>query len=105
MSWTLSSLLRGFRGRAARHVPSPRRPPRFRPRLEELEGRWVPSTLTVTSPAGSGPGSLPDTVSTANSGDSIVFDRTAFAGQTTITLGNELLINKSVTITGPGPDG
>src|SRR6516225_10487779 len=42
--------------------------PRFRPRLEALEGRWVPSTLTVTNNLDSGPGSLRVEIAAANSG-------------------------------------
>jgi predicted outer membrane repeat protein len=102
MSWTLLSLLCGFRRRARGRRSAPGRPPRFRPRLEELEGRWALSTLTVTSPADSGPGSLRATITGANSGDSIVFDPNVFAGQTTITLTSDLTILTDLTITGPG---
>jgi hypothetical protein len=48
---------------------------RYRPRLETLEDRCLPSTLTVSSTADSGPGSLRDTLAAAQSGDTIVFDR------------------------------
>jgi hypothetical protein len=46
----------------------------FRPRLEVLEGRDVPSTLTVTNNLGFGTGSLRDEIGIAQSGDTIVFD-------------------------------
>jgi hypothetical protein len=46
---------------------------RFRPRLEVLEGRWLPSTLTVTNNLDNGPGSLRAEITAANSGDTIVF--------------------------------
>jgi len=78
-----------------------RGPARFRPRIEVLEGRCLPSTLTVTSTADSGPGSLRAELATAKSGDTIVFDP-SLDGQT-ITLTSGLLdIKKSVTIQGPG---
>jgi predicted outer membrane repeat protein len=60
----------------------------------------VPSTLTVTSIADKGAGSLRAEIAAAQSGDTIVF-ASSLAGQT-ITLKSELLINKNLTITGPG---
>jgi hypothetical protein len=42
---------------------------RFRPRLESLEGRDLPSTLTVLNTADNGPGSLRATIAAAQSGD------------------------------------
>ena len=79
----------------------------FRPRLEALEGRDVPSTLTVTNPydTGSpGDGSLRGEIAAAHSGDTIVFNMMSI-NSPTITLNplvGELLINKSLTIQGPG---
>src|SRR5262249_789991 len=76
---------------------------RFRPHLEALEDRCVPSTLMVTNNLDSGPGSLRAEIADAHSGDTIVFDKT-LNGQT-ITLdrlSGELQINKSLTIQGPG---
>jgi predicted outer membrane repeat protein len=102
MSWTLLSMLRGFRRRAPRRGSSPGRPLRLRPTLERLEDRYVPSTLTVTSRAGYDPGSIQDTIARAHPGDTIVFDPHVFAGPTTIALPFGLGVNKSVTITGPG---
>src|SRR5947209_7477623 len=72
----------------------------FRPTLESLEGRWVPSTLTVTSIADKGAGSLRADIAAAQNGDTIVF-APSLNGQT-ITLKSELFINKNLTITGPG---
>jgi hypothetical protein len=43
-----------LRGRAQGRAAAPR----FRPHLEELEGRDVPSSLTVTNNLDTGPGSL-----------------------------------------------
>ena len=56
------------------------------------------SIITVTNTNDSGPGSLRDVVSSAASGDSIVFDITG-----TITLTNgEINYNKDITFFGPG---
>ena len=58
------------------------------------------NTITVTNTADSGPGSLRDAIATAAPGDTI-----NFSVQTpvpiTLTSG-ELLINKNLTISGPG---
>jgi hypothetical protein len=76
-----------------------RKPPRFRPQLEALEDRWMPSTLSVTTYADSGPGSLRAEIAAANSGDTIVFDP-SLAGTTIGLTSGELIINKSLTIQG-----
>jgi predicted outer membrane repeat protein len=84
----------------ARHRPTP---PRFRPQLEVLEERDVPSTLTVTNNLDGSAGSLRYEIAAAQSGDTIVF-APSLKGQT-ITLNpyfGELAINKNVTIEGPG---
>jgi hypothetical protein len=86
-------------GRAQR--PSPAR--RFRPHLEGLEGRDVPSTLTVTNNLDSGAGSLRADLSRAHSGDTIEF-APGLAGQTISLTSGELLVRKNVTIAGPGAD-
>ncbi len=60
------------------------------------------ATITVTSPFDSGAGTLRQAIlDAAVSGDTIVFA----AGVTTVTLTTaELLVDKNVTISGPGPD-
>jgi predicted outer membrane repeat protein len=75
---------------------------RVRPQLEALDERCLPSTLTVTNTLDSGPGSLRAEIAAAaaQGGDTIVFSST-LKGQITLT-GEELLINKSLTIQGPG---
>ena len=61
------------------------------------------ATLTVTSTADGGPGSLRDTIAAAGDGDAIQFDP-ALNGQTVSLTSGELVINKDITINGPGPD-
>ena len=73
----------------------------FRPRLEVLEGREVPSTLKVTNLLDSGPGSLRCEIAQAISGDTIVFDH-KLGGQTITLTSGELVISKSLTIKGQG---
>src|SRR5215831_15249170 len=69
----------------------------FLPRLEMLEDRTVPSTLTVTSPADSGDGSLRAMIAAAQSGDQIVFDA-SLRGQTITLTSGELAISKSLDV-------
>ena len=73
----------------------------FRPRVEVLEGRDLPSTLTVTNLYNNGPGSLRYEIAVAKSGDTIAFDGKLDGQTITLTLG-ELVIDKSLTIKGPG---
>ncbi len=77
----------------------------FRPRLEALESRCVPSTLSVTSSSdGNSPfavGTLRQEIAAARPGDTIVFDP-SLDGQTITLGGGELEINKNLTIRGPG---
>src|SRR5258706_13164893 len=56
------------------------------------------ATITVTSTADSGAGSLRDAIATASSGDTINISVT---GTVTLT-GGTLMISKSLTISGPG---
>src|SRR5258707_12513117 len=76
---------------------SPRQRAIYRPRMEALENRWLPSTLTVLNNLDSGPGSLRADIAAANSGDQIVFANSVHA--ITLTSG-ELAVNKSLDIEG-----
>jgi hypothetical protein len=99
----LSSWLRNRRSNPARDRDGFQiRPtaPRFRPRLEPLEGRYLLSTLTVLNNLDSGPGSLRAEIA-ADSKDTIVFD-SSLAGQTINLTSGELVIDKSLDIEGPG---
>src|SRR5262249_9536039 len=82
--------------------PAPRRPrrPGARPRLEGLEARWLPSTLTGLNNADSGPGSLRAALAAAHSGDTIVFDD-SLRGQTITLTSGALVVDKSLDIEGP----
>ena len=60
------------------------------------------ATLVVTTTADSGVGSLRQALADASHGDTIEFDA-GLNGQT-IIITEELLINKDITINGPGPD-
>jgi hypothetical protein len=92
-------------------VKRPVRPPKTRrrlarqwefvPRLEILEDRTVPSTLTVLNVLDSGAGSLRDTIKAAKSGDTIVF-APSLNGQTMTLTSGELAINNNLDIEGPG---
>jgi hypothetical protein len=67
--------------------------------LEILEDRLTPSSLTVTSSADSGPGSLRDAIASAVSGDTINFAKNVHV----ITLtGTALEVSKNLDIEGPG---
>ena len=95
---------------------SPRQRVRFRPRLEALEDRFMPSTLTVLNNLDSGPGSLRAEIAAAQSGDTIVFSPTLSSSSSTsphhggststpptITLtSGELDLTRDLTIQGPG---
>jgi parallel beta-helix repeat protein/predicted outer membrane repeat protein len=72
----------------------------FRPTLEALEGRWVPSTLTVSNTLDSGAGSLRAEIAAAHNGDAITF-ASSLDGQTITLTGGELLISKNLIISGP----
>jgi hypothetical protein len=74
---------------------------RFRPRLEVLECRDVPSTLTVMNNHDSGAGSLRDAIDHVRDGDTIRFDP-GLNGQTITLTSDELAISKSLDIEGPG---
>jgi hypothetical protein len=82
------------------HGPSRQRAT-ARPRLELLEDRRLPSTLTVANNLDSGSGSLRAEIAAARSGDTIVF-ASSLNGQTINLTSGELVINKSLTVQGPG---
>src|SRR5262245_13832958 len=93
-----------FTSRIRRPKTGPKRPrqSRFVPRLEILEYRTVPSTLIVLNNLDKGAGSLRDTITNAKSGDTIVF-APSLAGQAITLTSDQLTINKSLDIEGPGP--
>src|SRR5439155_16021509 len=76
---------------------------RFLPRLESLEDRTVPSTLTVMNNHDAGAGSLRAAIAAVPSGDTIVF-ASSLNGQTIALTSDELAIKKSLDIEGPGAD-
>src|SRR5262249_50333522 len=82
-----------------RRSPARRPAPGFRPRLEALEDRSLPSTLTVVNNLDSGAGSLRGEIAAANPGDQIVFATSVHV--ITLTSG-ELAVNKNLDIEGPG---
>src|SRR5262249_12612974 len=85
--------------RGSRSLASQRH--QFRPRLEGLEDRTVLGTLTVLNTLDNGAGSLRDTITGAQSGDTIVF-APSLDGQTITLTSDRLVINKSLDIQGPG---
>src|SRR5260370_26423352 len=89
--------------RRSRNKPPVARRPSFVPRLESLEDRTVPSTLTVLNNHDSGAGSLRDAIGHAKDGDTIIF-APALNGQTIALTSDELTIKNSVDIEGPGAD-
>jgi hypothetical protein len=83
-----------------RRTPARKPASRFRPVLETLEDRYVPATLTVTSPLDDGSaGTLRADIIAAQSGDTIQFAST-LAGQTIGLVQGDLFINKNLTIQG-----
>ena len=114
ISWLRSRPLIQSRRGLAQHRPAA---PRFRPRLEALEDRCVPSTLkhhspppppppppltlTVTNTYDNGPGSLRYEIAQAtDTNNTIVFDKSLLGR--TINLYSELYVASGVTIKGPG---
>jgi hypothetical protein len=79
----------------------PSRSSSTRPRLEALEDRTVPSTVTTLDD--SGPGSLRDQISQAAFGDTIDFDPSLAGGTISLTSG-PIAITGDLTIQGLGAD-
>src|SRR5262249_44867488 len=103
-SWLRNFTPGGERLRPARIGPRTcrRRPVAgYRPRVECLEDRSMPSTLTVLNGADTGAGSLRDTIAAAQSGDMINFAPSLYGQSITLTSG-ELTVDKSLDIEGPG---
>src|SRR5947209_20422125 len=71
------------------------------PLLEDLERRLALSTLTVTSAADGGTGSLRAEVGLAQPGDTIQFAR-SLNGRTITLTGGPIEIGQSIGIDGPG---
>ena len=61
------------------------------------------TTITVTNTNDSGPGSLRQALADANDGDTLNFDP-PLNGQSIHLTGPELVVDKSITLGGPGPD-
>src|SRR5262245_6277058 len=104
-SWLRNRLCKG----TGRLRPRPAAP-RFRPHLEALEDRWLPSTVTVTTALDvvnpyDSVVSLREAIGGAESGDTIIFD-SSLSGQTIkFSAGSKSLeINKDLTIQGLGAD-
>src|SRR5262245_29855074 len=80
--------------------------PHYRPQLELLEGRSLPSTLTVINlndTGAPGDGSLRGQIAAAAPGDTIDFAPTLSG---TINLGSDLTLDRDLTIQGRlAPDG
>ena len=85
-----------------RRRPARARRTRLVPRLDVLEGRALLSTRTVTTAADAGPGSLRRAVLDSAPGGLIVFD--PGLNGSTIVLANQVVIDKDLTIEGPGAD-
>src|SRR5262245_61507357 len=79
--------------------PPMRRP--FRPRLEWLEGRALPTTLTDLPKDDSRPGSLRQALADAQKGDTIDF-APDLRGQTIRLTSGELVVDKSLDVEGLG---
>jgi hypothetical protein len=104
--WFSSWLVKRQRGAASgpRHAP-PRKRSSYRPRLEALEERWLPSQvgLTVRSLADSGPGTLRAAILTADAGSHSDKFTIGFAVTGTIDLQSPLPdLNNTIAVEGPG---
>jgi hypothetical protein len=84
-----------------RRIPNASYRNRLLLRLENLEDRTLPSTLTVLNNLDSGAGPLRDAIGKAKSGDMIDF-AASLNGQTITLTSDQLTINKNLDIEGPG---
>jgi hypothetical protein len=100
ISWLRNGKCSGPDSRGRRHKV-PRKHAGSQLALEALEGRWLPSTLTVTNVADNGTGSLRAEIAAARTGDTIVFAHDLQNRTITLTSG-ELSITNSLTIQGLG---
>src|SRR5262245_17388565 len=93
----LSFLFRGARTSSHTPRPTPSRRSSCVLGLESLEDRSVPATLTVTTLADSGAGSLRDSIAVAAPGDTVEFAPNLSG---TIGLGSDLTLDRNLTIQG-----
>jgi hypothetical protein len=94
----------GCAGKAAPRTHRASKPQRFSvPQLIQLEDRTVLSMLTVLNNADIGAGSLRDTIASAHSGDTVVFDPSLMHDAITLTSG-AIAIGGDLTIYGFGAD-
>jgi hypothetical protein len=104
--WPSSWLAKRQRSTTSGRSRAPSRPrPTSRPRLEALEDRWLPSqvSLTVSSLADSGPGTLRAAILSADAGKANDKFTISFTVTGTIDLQSPLPdLNNSITIQGPG---
>jgi hypothetical protein len=98
--WRSSGLARKAAPRS-RRTSRPRRS--FVPHFLVLEDRTVLSTLTVLNNADSGAGSLRETITAAQSEDTIVFDPSLMHETITLSTG-PLALSSNLTIDGPGAE-
>ncbi len=89
-------------GPQTRRAPVRKPDSRFRPQLEVLEGRLVPSTLTVTNNLDSGKGSLRYEIAHATTKNSTIVFAPSLDGQTITLTSGQLNITTGLTIQGPG---
>ena len=105
MSLLTSWLRRRTTNRSPERQPSHRRPDRFRPQLEALDDRRVPAqvSLTVTSLADAGPGTLRAAILTSDGGKPSDKFTVGFSVAGTIDLQTPLpALSNSIAIQGPG---